>query len=906
MGTSIFNLPTALISLLLVLPVLAAPSSTNDPFHAISTHVRKEEPPICCLRPLEPLEPVDEEILLSFEEWKKKHRDKEGQGQVRGGNSNMSSSPGGGHSYTASNGGHLNDNGSRNGNVTGSPLQPPEDAQNDSTPEITTEVPPPVLHVEKVSPHFQVPLTDRFNYASLDCSARVHTSHRSAKSPSNILSSKRDRYLLSPCVNSKEDQFVVVELCDDIRIDTVQMANFEFFSGVFKDFSVSVAKTYIGAGTGKEGWVPAGTYRAKNIRGVQSFHPPTSLRDFYRFIRIDFHSHYSNEYYCPISLLRVYGLTHLEEWKWDTWDAESRDKVETSDVIPEEPQPGHTVPIPSDSLIGTVSISATEQPKTPADTVSVYSEGVRTMPVSIPTSHSTIETTATFGPSVSGASSSAASAQSTTGAPSSITTTPHQNHDNHDQQHQRSDTQVSDTAVTTTTVVDTRTESNDDAPSGSSSNPTTTITATASPSSLNSVATRAMPPATGGESIYRTIMNRLTAIEANQTLYAQYFEEQTCGVRDILLRLGEDIGRLEGIEKAQARISQRNAREWEKQRRRLEKQYYEMVSKVDYLSDEIVLEKRLGIAQLCLLLTVLIFMALTRGSRGENPAMHGPMRFSKSSMREWSRRHLSLSLSGDWVSRLTSSRSRSPKRESSNSSGQSMPILSQKGLPEASTSKSKSPRIGSPKIEPSNIDFPALASPTPTVPPRTAPPGVTTTPTKVYRPHYTHSKTAIVQIHRPRSRTPSLRSAKNGSRAPLQIAAPSTPTSRPRLTRANSHGGSSGVMLSSSISWGGVVGPVPKSAKKWARSAHLHEVKTEKGRGVERERERVPLAENPPTNLGDDKDSDNPFGRSESSSPFSPSASVGRRGGETDSDADVWEDTDIDTSTSVDGDHAFS
>jgi hypothetical protein len=55
------------------------------------------------------------------------------------------------------------------------------------------------------------------------------------------------------------------------------------------------------------------------------------------------------------------------------------------------------------------------------------------------------------------------------------------------------------------------------------------------------------PSATGGESIYRTIMNRLTALEANHTLYARYVEEQTAGVRDMLRRLGEEVGRLEGI-----------------------------------------------------------------------------------------------------------------------------------------------------------------------------------------------------------------------------------------------------------------------------------------------------------------------------------------------------------------------
>ena len=77
--------------------------------------------------------------------------------------------------------------------------------------------------------------------------------------------------MLSPCnPPSGEQKYVVVELCDDIRIDTVQLANFEFFSGVFKDFTVSVAKTITGA------WTPAGSYQAKNVRGVQVC-PPLPL-----------------------------------------------------------------------------------------------------------------------------------------------------------------------------------------------------------------------------------------------------------------------------------------------------------------------------------------------------------------------------------------------------------------------------------------------------------------------------------------------------------------------------------------------------------------------------------------------------------------------------------------------------
>ena len=62
--------------------------------------------------------------------------------------------------------------------------------------------------------------------------------------------------MLSPCTTKtadgkEEKRFVIVELCEDIRIDTAQLANFEFFSGAFKDFTISIAKTYPGrAGMG--------------------------------------------------------------------------------------------------------------------------------------------------------------------------------------------------------------------------------------------------------------------------------------------------------------------------------------------------------------------------------------------------------------------------------------------------------------------------------------------------------------------------------------------------------------------------------------------------------------------------------------------------------------------------------
>ena len=235
-------LPASLLALLFALPVLSEPTSLNDPFHDIAAQGKKEpEPPVCCLRPLTPLESPEEDVLLSFEEWKAK--------QLAGADAGTRSPP--------------------------PPKPTPQSrvvdtAVADTVATDTNGAGPataPLEHAERAeadAPYFRVPITDRFNYASTDCSARVHTAHASAKSTAAILSAKKDRYMLSPC--AARDQFVVVELCDDIRIDTVQLANFEFFSGVFKDFTVSVAKRYP---TEPEGWTVAGTYRAKNSRGVQ-------------------------------------------------------------------------------------------------------------------------------------------------------------------------------------------------------------------------------------------------------------------------------------------------------------------------------------------------------------------------------------------------------------------------------------------------------------------------------------------------------------------------------------------------------------------------------------------------------------------------------------------------------------
>ena len=554
--TMFLLLPTALFIFLFVSPVISEPISPNDPFRAIVLQVPKvPEPPICCLKPLTPLEPVDDEVLLSFEEWKTRQTAMQANSEAKARESTNRSSLGANAN---------SDNGSD-----------PTSSLHDASPTLDpskAEETAPELRVE-VSPHFRVPLTDRFNYASLDCSARVHTSHRSAKSASSILSSKRDRYMLSPC-NSKEKQFVAVELCDDIRIDTVQLANFEFFSGVFKDFSVSVAKTY---STDVDGWTHVGRYKAKNVRGVQSFHPPTSLSDFYRYIRIDFESHYGNEYFCPVSLLRVYGLTHLEQWKWDIWETESRVKQEElqkdrkftlSSNIPTT----QTVQIPvspNNSIVnnGQTDSSGMDGHLT-VDKFASHVSGISSPLPSIAVHEAQTEPSTTLSSTETALSATSFSNDPTLPVPdppstevnvpspssnvnipssvvnqsqtSGVSMTSYASHSPHPSSY---DHAILNNTNTSTAIL-----------SHSSLLPTFSGTMVAGPSSPPSVVvtqaapSAAAPPTTRGvESIYSTIMNRLTAIESNHTLYTRYIDQQNSVIREVLKRLGEDVGRLEGI-----------------------------------------------------------------------------------------------------------------------------------------------------------------------------------------------------------------------------------------------------------------------------------------------------------------------------------------------------------------------
>lgn len=149
---------------------------------------------------------------------------------------------------------------------------------------------------------------DKFNYASVNCAATVVKTNSEAKGASAILTEVKDSYLINKC--SSLNKFVVIELCQDILINTVVIGNYELFSSMFKDLKFLVSDRFPVV----DGWRELGQYQAQNIRDVQSFDIKNPLI-WARYLKIEILSHYGNEFYCPISLVRVHGTTMMEEVK---------------------------------------------------------------------------------------------------------------------------------------------------------------------------------------------------------------------------------------------------------------------------------------------------------------------------------------------------------------------------------------------------------------------------------------------------------------------------------------------------------------------------------------------------------------------------------------------------------------
>ncbi|KAM6948238.1 SUN domain-containing ossification factor [Aplochiton taeniatus] len=169
--------------------------------------------------------------------------------------------------------------------------------------------------VKKVQKNFN-------NYASVECGAKILGSNPEAKSTSAILMENMDMYMLNPCSNKI---WFIIELCEPIQVKQLDIANFELFSSTPKDFLVSISDRYP---TNK--WLKLGTFHGRDERTVQSFPLDEHLyakyvKMFTKYIKVELLSHFGSEHFCPLSLIRAFGTSMVEEYEDSAYPSERPD-----------------------------------------------------------------------------------------------------------------------------------------------------------------------------------------------------------------------------------------------------------------------------------------------------------------------------------------------------------------------------------------------------------------------------------------------------------------------------------------------------------------------------------------------------------------------------------------------------
>ncbi|KAL1626569.1 hypothetical protein SLS54_002731 [Diplodia seriata] len=524
---------------------------------------------------------------------------------------------------------------------------------------------------------------ERFNYASFDCAATVLKTNQQCKSSSSLLVENKDSYMLNEC--GAENKFVIVELCDDILVDTVVLANFEFFSSMFRTFRVSVSDRYP---VKLERWKELGTFEARNSRDIQAFLVENPLI-WARYLRIEFLTHFGNEFYCPVSLLRVHGTTMMEEFRHQ--EEAARGEEDLDEVMESESQALPAIQ-PNAHEQAPVEIPAAEPPKeaepaAPFDAPSggaedstqseTANQGVDASPTA--ENRPTPKDSAT---SINVGVADGSTSQTNSQPVSSVTPPGHSGSADQPSsnvtQASPNQTDVEQPKHASTSTDGPRVEAGHSA--GSSQNATNASTSASSDGdqknppppkdssnvAVNGTSTRSVQSGEGAknsatqppnatpttqESFFKSIHKRLQMLESNSTLSLQYIEDQSRILRDAFTKvekrqLGKTekfLDQLNSTVMAELRefrqqydqLWQSTVIELENRREQHQREMLAISTRLTLLADELVFQKRMAVVQSTLILLCLGLVLFVRSGASylELPLVQQMMQKSQTALR---------------------------------------------------------------------------------------------------------------------------------------------------------------------------------------------------------------------------------------------------------------------------------
>ncbi|KAF4976457.1 hypothetical protein FZEAL_6895 [Fusarium zealandicum] len=488
---------------------------------------------------------------------------------------------------------------------------------------------------------------ERFSYSSFDAGATVLKTSPGAKNAKAILVENKDSYMLLEC--SAARKFVIVELSDDVLIDTVVLANFEFFSSMIRRFRVSVSDRYP---VKADRWKEIGTFEARNSRSIQPF-LVENPQIWAKYVRIEFLTQYGNEYYCPLSLIRIHGSRMLDSWK-DT--DPGRDDESHQEDGNEEPQ---QLPSAKEEM----KPQEIEEPQQSTQPVSIeampsceatLSTHLFLVPSSCPAAHNaTADTTSHQDTNSVGATSATTQNVSTEDRDRSGTSTSHARRSEQTVTEEVTSSSSSSVSPSATPAISPTSPSSISPSSANISNTSesqspsskpastssSTATSVAKPSPANTVTTKnrttatssSAPPAspTVQEGFFKAISKRLHQVESNLTLSLKYVEDQARHMSDTLYRTEQKqiskatlfldnlnqtvLAELRSVREQYDQIWQSTVIALESQREQSNREIVALSTRLNLLADEVVFQKRMAIVQAVLLLSCLLLVIFSRG-----------------------------------------------------------------------------------------------------------------------------------------------------------------------------------------------------------------------------------------------------------------------------------------------------
>jgi len=505
---------------------------------------------------------------------------------------------------------------------------------------------------------------ERTNYASFDCAATMLRTNPECKSASSILVESKDSYMLNVC--QVKNKFFIVELCDDILIDTVVLASYEFFSSIFHTFRLSISDRYP---VKADKWRELGTYEARNTRQLQAFLIEQPLI-WARYLRVEILSHYGNEYYCPISLLRVHGTTMLAEFRHQEEIARGEDTEEVAIIsestrLPNADDVVHHSPDKSASSTSNIASKVDSMIQETATAAPSQDAAVSQSSTISSQARTDMQDSGKAGNQVSPReiSHAASPSQNTTAVPlstmnvdttSSIAT----NVSNATVTESRmSAIQASDAITTNTSTISNPSLLSANATEASDSNTTISskhvLSATTSPISdgvsdlskrvFSAVITPTSSSSTQ-ESFFKSVHKRLQMLESNATLSLQYIEEQSLILREafsqverrqlykaemFLKSLNESVnGELQSFRNQYDQLWQSTVIELESHQRQYQQEFLAVSARLNAVAEELLYQKRMAMVQTTLLIFCLFLVTFSKVAGIEVPALQQMIRKS--------------------------------------------------------------------------------------------------------------------------------------------------------------------------------------------------------------------------------------------------------------------------------------